>query len=172
MDYLTDTTMMCLTAGLLLGGLALGRRVGPVAACWAAGGAWIALRFADRMWRPVFTDLRVGDAGLDTEFWLPMSYVLLFAGMLAAVIALIAWVRPLPKEFPLPGRTTAVLACAAGCVAGAVILLAVVQSQVMSASAEERMPQALEWARPVLEAIGQEHFALPKAPAGQATAGR
>ena len=172
MDYLTDFTILFLTAGLVPGGLALGQRVGAVAACWGAAGAWIALRFADRMWRPVFVEMRGGDPALDLDFWLPVSFGLLFAGMFLAVVGLIAWVKPRPREFVLPGQTGDLLALAAGGAAGALVLLALVQSQVMTASAEKRMPRALEWARPVLAALGQERLAPAKPAAGAPAAGQ
>ncbi len=172
MNYLTDLTILCLAAALVLGGVALGQRVGAVAACWGAAGAAIALRFADRMWRPVFTEMRGGDPGLDIEFWLPVSFGLLFAGLFLAVVAVIAWVKPRPREFVLPGRAGEVLSFLGGGVAGAFVLLAVIQSQVMSADAGKRMPQALEWARPVLGVLGQERLAPPKSGAGAPVAGR
>ena len=172
MDYMTDLTITCLGAGLVLGGAALAQRVGTLAACWGAGGAWLGLRFADRLWRSVFTEMREGDAALDFDFWLPVSFGLLFAGMFVAVAALIVWVRPRPREFTLPGKTGEVLSFVAGGAAGALVLLALVQSQVLSASAEKRMPRALEWARPVLGALGQEHLASPKSAPGTPTAGR
>ena len=166
MDYLTDTTMLCLAAGLILGGVALGYRLGALAALWCAGGAWLALRFADRLWRPVFTEMRERDPGLDFEFWLPWSYWLLFAGLLGSVVAWIAWVKPRPREFALPGRAGPVLSVVSGVVVAALLLLAAAQSQVMSATGEKRMPRTLELARPVLEALGQEHLAAPARPAG------
>ena len=169
---MTDLTIACLGAGLVLGGAALGQRVGALAACWGAGGAWLGLRFADRMWRSVFTEMREGDAALDFDFWLPVSFGLLFAGMFVAVAVLIAWVRPRPREFALPGKTGEVLSFVAGGAAGALVLLALVQSQVMSASAERRIPRALEWGRPVLSALGQERVAAPKSASGAPEAER
>lgn len=169
MSYLTDFTILCLTAGLIFGGAALGQRVGAVAACWGAGGAWLALRFADRMWRPVFTEMRERDAALDFEFWLPVSFVLLFGGILAGVAVWIAAVKPRPNEFVLPQKAGEVLALLAGGAAGALMLLALIQSQVMSASVQKRMPQAVEWARPVLSALGQERLEPPKASPGAPT---
>jgi hypothetical protein len=169
MSYLTDFTIICLTAGLVFGGVALGRRTGAVAASWGAGGAWLALRFADRMWRTVFTEMRESDAALDFEFWLPVSFGLLFAGMLAGVVAWISLVRPRPNEFVLPKKAGEALAMLAGGVAGALVLLALIQSQV---SVQKRMPQALEWARPVLSALGQERLEAPKAAPGAPSAVR
>lgn len=163
---MTDFTMMCLAVGLILGGVAAGHRFGAPVACWSAGGAWLALRFADRLWRPTFSDMLKTDAGLDMEFWLPMSYGLLFLGFFAFVVLWIAVVRPRPQEVVLPGRFGAILAMVAGGGATAVLLLGAVQSQVMLVSAEKRMPQALGIARPVLEALGQEHLAPPRRPNG------
>ena len=172
MSYLTDLTIHCLGAGLVFGGAALGRRAGAAAALWGAGGAWLALRFADRMWRPVFTDMRAGDPSLDFEYWLPVSFGLLFAGMAAWVVAWIALVRPRPGEFALPKRSGEALALLAGGAAGALMLLAVIQSQVMSASVQKRMPRAVEWARPVLDALGQERLEAPKTSPGAPSAAR
>ena len=166
MSYLTDFTIICLTVGLILGGAVLGQRVGAVAALWGAGGGWLALRFADRMWRPVFTEMRENDAALDFEFWLPVSFALLFAGMLAAVVAWIAVVRPRPNEIALPSKVGEALALFSGGAAGALVLLALIQSQVMSATVQKRMPQAVEWARPVLSALGQERLEPPRTSPG------
>ena len=171
MDYLNDTTMLCLAVALILGGVALGYRVGALAALWCAGGAWLALRFADRLWRPVFTEMRERDQGLDFEFWLPWSYGLLFAGLFGAVLAWTAWVKPRPREFTLPGRAGPVLSVTSGIIVGALLLLAVAQSQVMSATGEKRMPRTLELARPVLDALGQEHLTAPARPAGATAPG-
>lgn len=166
MDYMTDFTMLCLTVGLLLGGVALGHRLGAVVACWGVGGAWLALRFADRMWRPTFSEMLKGDTGLDMEFWLPMSYGLLFVGLFAFVAIWIALLKPRAREIALPAEVNDVVAMAAGACTGALLVMAAVQSQVMLASSEARMPHALGIVRPALSAVGQEHIAPPPRPNG------
>lgn len=175
MEYFTDLTMLCLAIALIPGGVALGHRLGALVACWSAGGAWLALRFADRLWRPAFSDMLKSDAGLDLEFWLPMSYLLLFVGFLAFVAIWIVVVKPLPKEVSLPSRVGQVLAMGAGVVAAALLFLGVVQSQVMSPNAEKRMPKALEIVRPILGAMGQTYLAPPRRAgtlSGQSAGGR
>ncbi len=165
MDYFTDWMMLALAVGLCAGGVSIGRRAGPLTACWLAGGAWLALRFADRLWRPVISELRLGDRALDLEFWLPASYALLFGGLLLVVVAWILLLKPGAHEVELPGRLGEGLASCSGACAGLLVLLAVAQSQAMSPEADKRIPQALGLARPVLTALGQQHVAPFAGPA-------
>lgn len=171
MDYVTDWMMLALALGLCAGGVLIGRRSGPLTACWLAGGAWLALRFADRLWRPVISDLRLSDRALDLEFWLPASYALLFAGLLLFVVAWILLLKPEAREVELPGRLGGGLSAGAGACAGLLVLLAAAQAQAMSPGAEKRIPRALGLARPVLTALGQHHVAPFTAPATEAKAG-
>lgn len=165
MDYVTDWMMLALALGLCAGGISLGRRTGPLTACWLAGGAWLALRFADRLWRPVISELRLGDRALDLELWLPASYALLFGGLLLFVIAWILLLKPGARELELPGRLGEGLSSGAGACAGLLVLLAVAQSQAMSVEAEKRIPRTLGLARPVLITLGQQHIAPFAGPA-------
>ena len=165
MDYVTDWMMLALALGLCAGGISLGRRTGPLTACWLAGGAWLALGFADRLWRPVISELRLGDRALDLEFWLPVSYALLFGGLLLFVVIWVLLLKPDARELELPGRLGEGLSSGAGACAGLLVLLAVAQSQAMSLEAEKRIPRALGLARPVLTALGQHHVAPFAGPA-------
>lgn len=177
MDYVTDWMMLALALGLCAGGVSLGRRAGPLTACWLAGGAWLALRFADRLWRPVISDMRLGDRALDLEFWLPASFALLFGGLMLVVVIWILLIKPGAREVEFPGRLGEGLSAGAGACAGLLVLLAAAQSQAMSPEAEKRIPRALGLARPVLTALGQHHVApfigpAPEAGADKKAAGR
>ena len=165
MDYLNDLTVFCLAVAMPLGGLVLGRRLGPAAACWMAGGLFLSLRFADRLWRTVFIEMREADKALSTEFWLPMSFVFLILGLLFFVLGWIGLVRPGHREFALPARAGEVVAMVAGGLGGLFLILAIVQSQAMLPESEKRLSRSLGIARPVLASLGQKHIAPAQRPA-------
>ena len=168
MNFLNDLTVFCLGVGLPLGGLVLGRRIGPVSACWAAAGLFLALRFADRLWRAVFLDLRAADPSIDAAFWLGASFALLFLGLLALVVLWLLAVRPAPREYALPGPSAEVVAMVAGGVGGLLLVLAIIQSQSMRPDADTRLSRSLGIARPILTALGQTRVApapaVPESP--------
>jgi hypothetical protein len=165
MKFINDWMILALAVGLVFGGLAAGRKMGAIAACWLAGGSWLAFRMADRLWRPAVNELMAANPGLDLETWLPASYGILFATMLVPIAVLILFMQP-KRDVPLPGKTNESIGMAGGVAAGLVLLLALVQAQVMNADARERMPLTTGGAGPVLGVLGQQHVGVPTAKGG------
>jgi hypothetical protein len=159
---MNDWMILALMVGLACGGLAAGRKMGAIAACWLAGGVWLAFRAADRLWRPAVKEMMEATPELDLVTWLPASYCILFALVLVPIVVLILFMQP-KRDVPLPGRVNEVLGMAGGLMAGLVLLLATLQAQIMDAESKERMPQSMEAAAAVLGALGQQHVGAPAA---------
>lgn len=164
MKFMNDWTVLALALGLLCGGVAAGRRMGVIATCWLAGGAWLAFRLADYLWRPWFAGVRKASPDVDLEIWLPLSYGIPFFVMLALTAVFVACVQP-KREFPLPGPLQNLVATASGLATGGLLLLAILQAHIMSPLARERMPVSMRTAAPVLSFLGQKHVGTPVAPA-------
>jgi hypothetical protein len=171
MSYMNDWIAFALGVSFLCGGLVAGRRLGVVAAWWLAGGAWLAFRFADVVWKPVVINLRAGSPDMDLASGIPLTYGLLFAAVLTPTLVFLVCVRP-KKDFGLPGKIELPLGLLGGMVAGVVLLLALAQSHIMHPVIKERMPLTIRIAGPVLGALGQQNIGVPApAPAAPAKKG-
>ncbi len=159
---MNDWIALGLAFGVLCGGLALGRSVGTVAAWWLAGGAWLAFRLADRVWRPVVIELRASTPDLDVVTWVPLAYGMIFAAMFIPTVVWLLIVQP-KDDVPLPGKADAILGVTGGGLAGLVLVLAAVQAHVLHPLARERMPATMELAASALGALGQNYVRFPVA---------
>lgn len=158
MKFMNDWIGLALALTLVCGGLVAGRRLGVVAAWWLAGGAWLGLRFSDRMWKPAVIEMRESYPGLELATCIPLTYALLFAALFIPTVIWIAITRP-KSDFALPAGSEVGLGYTGGLVAGVMLFLALVQSHVMHPDARENMPRTIGWGASVLSGLGQQHVA-------------
>lgn len=167
MKFINDWMVLGLVIGLLCAGLVAGRRLGSLAACWLAAGAWLGFRLADQLWKVTVMELRADDPKLDLVTWVPLSYGLLFLVLPLTAVIGVCWLRP-KKTFALPGSWEDAAGTVAGLACAFILFLGTVQAHVMHPLGAERIPQTLSAVRPLLESLGQQHYApnsQPGAPA-------
>ena len=160
MNYMNDWMAMALVLGFLCCGLLAGRRLGVVVSWWLAGGAWLAFRFADTVWKPVVVELRNGSPDMDLPSAIPLAYGLLFAATFMPTLVFLACVRP-RKEFELPGNIGLPLGVLGGMATGLVMLMALAQAHIMHPVIKQRMPWTIAIAGPVLRELGQQNIGTP-----------
>lgn len=167
MKFFNDWMVLGLVIGLVCGGLVAGRRIGSLAACWLAGGAWLGFRLADRLWKLAVMELRADDPQVDLVMWIPVSYLVLFLVLLAPSVIGVVWLLP-KKTFSLPGSWEDLVGAVGGLVCALVIFLGFVQAHVMHPEGPKHIPNTLDTVRPLLAQLGQIYYApnsQPGAPA-------
>lgn len=156
MKFMNDWIGLALALGFLCGGFVIGRRFGAVTSWWLAGGAWLAFRLADTVWKPAVIAWRTQNPEGELSSGIPFVYGFLFLALLAPTLVWVVILRP-GDDVALPGKSQVALGVAGGAVLGAVLLFALVQAHVMHPVVRERMPGTMELAGTVLRGLGQQH---------------